>query len=196
MFVTIENILYVKWEESGMCEDDEYITYVKFSKKKQKYIISNSPKMSKKYVLASLVGENTDIVTKVINSKKDYISYNTELKEIQKWTKFNFTEKDPVILGLLIDGSYVESNDVWIPVFWCWNNLFEKFHNLSLLKINNEICVELNDWVQNTHKLKQRFGRNSSDFFEHDDGPGASDVEIVNDDIYVKVLYIFKYKHT
>jgi hypothetical protein len=195
MFVTIDNTSYVKWENSGQ-DYDKYASFFKFSKKKNEYITSkNTNKLSHKYVKASIVGENSDLITNIINSKHNYISYKTGIKPIENWTNFKFTEKDPYILSLLITDSYVEDNDVWVPIFWCWYNLSDKFHNLTLLKINDENCVELGDWVRNTPILNKRFRLNCYDFFEHDDGPGVSDVEIVNDDIYVKLLYVFKYKY-
>lgn len=59
------------------------------------------------------------------------------------------------------------------------------------MEVNNEICVPLENWVANTPALNAEFGNDPNALFEHDKGPGVCDVEIVDDDVYVKVMYLF-----
>ena len=186
-------MFYVKWEDNGL---DEYIKYARFSKKTNAYVLLNKhSKTALKVIKACVVGENTNIVTDVLEKKQKFLSYNHDLKPVEKWTLLQFMEHDPHILNILIKGSYIEEDDVWIPTKWCWYNLFDKFHNLTLVEVNDEICVELKEWVEKTTNLLDKFGEDYMEMFEHKNGPGVTDVEISNDDVYVKVKYILRYKY-
>lgn len=191
MFYNVGNKSYVRWEDIGV--DDSKAIYVRFSKKKQIYKECKPSKTAIKLIPSHLVGLYTNVVTDVLQKKKDLLSYKKDIEPILSWTIFKIGERDPIILNLLIPGSELVDDDVLIPVIWCWYNLFDKFHNLSIIKINDEICVSLKEWVENTPSLWKQFGREYEDFFEHEHGPGVSDVEIIDDIIYVKVLFVLRY---
>tara|TARA_Y100000389_G_scaffold83976_1_gene80566 strand:- start:5806 stop:6393 length:588 start_codon:yes stop_codon:yes gene_type:complete len=173
---------------------DKYIVYARFSKKKQSYILVTIPKKSSTALVKTTdVGKLTPIVTDVLLKSK-YLSFTHDIQPILPWVAFHFSEKNPVILQTLIHDSYIENNELFISSLWCWKHFFNDiFHHLTLQFVNDEICVELKEWVDKTPVLKNKYKDNWIDLFEDIDGPGVLDVEIIENDIYVKVLYIVQY---
>jgi hypothetical protein len=184
MFYNIGNKSYVRWEDIGA--DESNAIYVRFYKKKQTHLECKPSKNAIKLIPSYLVGLYTNVVTDVLQKKKDFFSYKHELEPILPWTIFKNGERDPLILSLLVPGSVIVEDDVMIPAIWCWYNLFDKFHNLTL--------TSLKEWVEKTPSLVTKFGQDYEQFFEHEHGPGVSDVESIDDNIYVKVMYVLRYR--
>jgi hypothetical protein len=197
----IDGVTYTRWddhvESSGM-DPDTYQVHIRFSKQKNKYVIAKGPtKTTIKAVKATDVGEHTNVVTDALlqhgPDSTTMVSFKHDIQPILPWVSFPMTETDPVIVSHLIEGSHVtdDGSDVYIPRLWCFQHFFHKFRHLTLVEVHDEICVPLENWVANTPALRAEFGNDPNELFEHDKGPGVCDVEIVDDDVYVKVMYLF-----
>lgn len=196
MMYHIDGVTYARWDDDGPCGvmDESFVVHLQFSKRKNRHVLVKNPtKTTIKAVKATDVGKNTGIVSDVLLKPQTMLSLKTDIQPILQWVSFPMTETDPNILRYLIDGSRVteDGTDLQIPRIWCWKHLFgHKFHHLTLVEVNDEICVSLSEWVEKTPALRVEFGHDPTILFEHDRGPGVCDVEIVDDTIYVKVMYL------
>jgi hypothetical protein len=193
----IDGVRYVRWNEKTHAEmnPEKFAVNIRFSKQKNKYVVVKSPtKTTIKAVKSLDVGEHTSVVTDVLSQRKSMLSLKHDIQPILPWVSFCITETNPTILCHLIDGSRVtaDGKDLEIPRTWCWKQLFpHKFYHLELVEVNDEICTSMEEWIRNTPTLCAEFGHDPYSLFEHDKGPGVCDVEIVDDTIYVKVIYLF-----
>ena len=198
MFYNMDGVSYTRWEEYESVLDASCSVYARFSKQKNKYVrVKNPTKTTIQLVKTTDVGKHTSVITDTLCKKRRHLSYVNDIQPIQTWIDFQFSETNPNILQHLIDGSVIEDNnqDLQIPVIWCWKHFFhDVFHPFTLMEVNDEICVSLEEWVNQTPELKAEFGDDPMELFEHDKGPGVCDVEIDGDDIHVKVLYVYKQK--
>lgn len=189
---TIDTIRYVLFKEHPLPE--KYIVYARYSKKKKIHLLVTVPtKSSIALVRASDVGKLTSVITDVLINP-NYVSFTQDIQPIIPWLSFDFSENNPIFLRTLISDSYIKNDQLFIPTIWCWRHFFHSvFHHLHLQYVNDEICVELKEWVSKNAFLNKKYANDCNTFFEDEDGPGVFDVEFIENDIYVKVLYIVQY---